>query len=241
MRHHTWGPKKAASWSQCLFAGILENLGPSKGCLGDKDSRPIQGTSDSPRQKLETPRWQEDQWPWTTWDARDPCFPGRLGDKSLSRVYGGCDEQEGRWYAGGYNKWGKLSPTTIDHAMIIDNNTHRNSTSTISWTLYIPLASMKMKEGNFPHSRWRRTRLPNLEANSRCWLTSWRIFSFQATLSIPTLSTISFPPPPEGDPLSQKWKILIYYKYPVSTPTIILALCINGINPYVLNGGIPPK
>ena len=53
--------------------------------------------------------------------------------------------------------------------------------------------------------------------------------------------TITFPPLPEGHLPSKQRKILIYYEYPTSTPTIVSALHVNGIHPYVLNGGVPPK
>jgi SNF2 family DNA or RNA helicase len=36
-------------------------------------------------------------------------------------------------------------------------------------------------------------------------------------------------------------KILVYYEYPTSTSTIVSALQVHGIRPYVINGGIAAK
>lgn len=48
-------------------------------------------------------------------------------------------------------------------------------------------------------------------------------------------------PPRQGEPKSQSRKILVYYEYPTSTSTIVSALQVHGINPYIINGGIGPK
>ena len=41
--------------------------------------------------------------------------------------------------------------------------------------------------------------------------------------------------------LSRSCKILVYYEYPTSNPTIVSAMNIHGIKPYVINSAIGPK
>ncbi|KAM6488891.1 P-loop containing nucleoside triphosphate hydrolase protein [Amanita muscaria] len=56
-------------------------------------------------------------------------------------------------------------------------------------------------------------------------------------------SEVVYPPPPqhEGAVPTRTRKILVYYEYPMTTPSIESAMIVNGIKPYVINGSMKVK
>ncbi|KIL63772.1 hypothetical protein M378DRAFT_11866 [Amanita muscaria Koide BX008] len=56
-------------------------------------------------------------------------------------------------------------------------------------------------------------------------------------------SEVVYPPPPqhEGAEPTRTRKILVYYEYPMTTPSIESAMIVNGVKPYVINGSMKVK
>ena len=64
---------------------------------------------------------------------------------------------------------------------------------------------------------------------------------FNDNVNHPTVKNGDVVFPPQVEHTSHSHKILVYYKYPTSTPTIVSTFQVHGINPHIINGAIKPN